>query len=591
MFGGLTGNDYLCSQLNKRDMATTRQNFWLAIMLSLLPPMARGASADTIPSDCPIVKMEVEILPDLNIPRAGHQLFLTNGEYVVAGGHTDGFVPTQSAEYFRDGEWHQMQMVYNHDFGFSVVLKSGKVLLGGGCSEPIGIGQTFLAEMYDPQTHTFNGFGSMDQKRAGASGLELDNGCVTVAGNWYHKDGIELFDGKKRFTYIKDVTEERSGPFIFRTDKDNAIIFSGYDTKGDSLHSCTADFLRGEPINIPLFEKWHPFCSTIHRSAESFIGDASKDVYAYLIPVADSTGQVAIARIENGNVSLLPTVCPVPMNARWGGIEYFTAIIADQERGIAYLMGANADLHAQPEKGFRHYVLRIDYAEAMKGKSAPLTLYYTDPMQDVPDYTPILTPEGYLLMAGGLTTAASNFTPSRHVYVLHVGDSNANLSESAGNNHVMWWLAVLVAATGVAIVILTQKHHRRKGIRQAEVLTATTAIGHAKASTDLMHRINELMEKEKLYLNSELKLADLATMLATNRNAISSCINTQCNCSFSQFINSYRINHAKELMRQQPDIKISVVWVASGFSTESSFFRTFKAITGMTPNEYRGKND
>jgi len=66
-------------------MATTRPNFWLAILLFLLPTVARGVSADTIPSDCPIVKMEVEQLPDLNIPRAGHQVFCANGEYVVAG--------------------------------------------------------------------------------------------------------------------------------------------------------------------------------------------------------------------------------------------------------------------------------------------------------------------------------------------------------------------------------------------------------------------------------------------------------------------------------------------------------------------------
>ena len=76
---------YLCIQLNKRDMATTRPNFWLAILLFLLPTAARGASANTIPSACPIVKMEAERLPDLNIPRAGHQLLLSGGELVVVG--------------------------------------------------------------------------------------------------------------------------------------------------------------------------------------------------------------------------------------------------------------------------------------------------------------------------------------------------------------------------------------------------------------------------------------------------------------------------------------------------------------------------
>ena len=87
-------------------------------------------------------KIEVERLPDLNIPRAAHSLFFVNGELTVAGGHTNGFVPTPTAEYLKDGKWHLMDMVYNHDFGFSVVLKSGMVLLGGGSEQPIGIGQT-----------------------------------------------------------------------------------------------------------------------------------------------------------------------------------------------------------------------------------------------------------------------------------------------------------------------------------------------------------------------------------------------------------------------------------------------------------------
>ena len=564
-------------------MAATRLNLWLTILLLLLPTVARGVSADTIPSDCPIVKMEVEQLPDLNIPRASHQLFFAGGEYVVAGGHTNGFIPTPTAEYFKDGEWHVIQMVYNHDFGYSVVLKSGKVLLGGGCSEPIGIGQTFLAELYDPQTHTFDGFGCMEQKRAGASGLELDSGCVVIAGNWYHNDGIEIFDGRRRFTYIKDVSEGRSGPFIFRTAKDDAIIFGGFNTKGDSLHSSTADRLRGEAVSIPLFETWHPLGCISHRSAESFIGDESKGVYTYLFPVRDSTSQVAIAKIENGNISLLPTACPVPMKTLWGGIEYYSTVIADQKHGRAYLMGGNADMHTQPEKGFRHYVLRIDYAEATDGKPAPLTLYYTDPIQDIPDYTPVLTPEGNLLIAGGLTTAVSNFAPSAHAYVLRIGDGTADLSES---NHPWWWLAALAAATVVAVGFLVRKYRRHKAFRLAEASAEAAAFGSTESTTELMQRINELMERKKLYLDSELKVSDIAHAFKLHRNDISACINSQTGCTFTQYVNRYRVDYAKQLLRQQPEKKISTVWTEAGFGTEQTFFKIFRAATGVSPKEW-----
>lgn len=52
-----------------------------------------------------MVKMEVQRLPDLNIPRAGHAVFVVNGELTVVGGHTSGFVPTATAEYYSGGEW------------------------------------------------------------------------------------------------------------------------------------------------------------------------------------------------------------------------------------------------------------------------------------------------------------------------------------------------------------------------------------------------------------------------------------------------------------------------------------------------------
>ena len=97
---------------------------------------------------CQVQKIELEQLPDLNISRAGHQVFCSNGEYVVAGGHTNGFVPTPTAEYFKDGQWHVIQMTYCHDFALSAKLKSGKILIAGGCEQPSGIGQTFNAERH-----------------------------------------------------------------------------------------------------------------------------------------------------------------------------------------------------------------------------------------------------------------------------------------------------------------------------------------------------------------------------------------------------------------------------------------------------------
>ena len=106
-----------------------------------------------------------------------------------------------------------------------------------------------------------------------------------------------------------------------------------------------------------------------------------------------------------------------------------------------------------------------------------------------------------------------------------------------------------------------------------------------------MQRITQLMEQEKPYLSNELKVSDIADKLGTSSRNISDCIKNSTDNTFANFINVYRINYAKQLMRQQPDMKISEVFLSSGFANETTFFRIFKAITGMTPNEWKAKND
>ena len=539
-----------------------------------------GESGKLQPS-LPLVKIESERLPDLNIPREGHQLLAVGDEYFVAGGHTHGFVPTPTAEYFKNGRWHLMQMTYCHDFGTALPLKSGQVLLAGGTAENIGVGQTYTAELYDPKSHTFDGFGSMETKRAKASAFELDSGKVVIAGNWYHDDGIELFDGKSAFTYIKDA-RPRSNPYIIRIARDDALIISSKSHKHEDINPAIADRLKGDSVYIPLLDSWHPLILFQNFGRESFIGDEEKEVYAYLIPVQDDSGQVAIVKAENGLFSLLPTTCPIPMQTQMGGIWYCTNIIADHEAKRAYLIGINSDFRTSQETGYRYYVLAVDYAQASDEKPAPLTLYYTDLLPCLFDINPALTADGNLLMAGGMTER-SYFKPHGMVYLLHIGNR-----VEAGESGASWPLTTAVCL-GVAMLLCVLRFlfcsHRRPAEPAEPAVPADTPPDPA-----LMNRICELMENQKLYLNEELKIADVASALGTNRAYISDCINSTRGCSFTQFVNTYRIKHAKHLLQSRPDIKLIEVWTSSGFSTERTFLRTFKSVTGMTPSEFRSKN-
>lgn len=510
---------------------------------------------------------------------AGHRLFYANGELTVAGGHTNGFVPTPTAEYLKDGQWHQLPMVYNHDFGFHVVLRSGKVLLGGSCAEPIGIGQTFLAELYDPVTHTFDGFNSMEHKRAMASALELDSGRVVISGNWYHQDAIEVYDTlARRFIDIRKTGTQRAVPIILQTAPDDALILGSSNNRGDTLRSAYVYQLKGDSLHIPLLETWQPILTNGPAQAIS--------KYTYLIPVQNRDGQTAIMQVQNGLFTLLPTTCPVPMRALGHQIEYAFNIIVDRNAGRAYLMGFNRDFHGHPGHPIQYYILAIDYAGIAQGQAARLTLYYTQPINEAIDAMPQLTPEGHLVAVGGLL-GNSNFTPSRMAWLFPVGESASATACAASMWRWRWWWTAPIAgvlAVALCLVFLRRRHsyldiHSKTAFSNEEVHSADT-------SQQLMERIQKLIEHRQLYLDSNLKVTDIAKVLHLHRNDISACINTQKGCTFSQYINNYRIDYAKRLMRQQPGKKISTVWMEAGFGSEQNFFKTFRAATGLSPKEW-----
>lgn len=532
----------------------------------------------------PLVKLKADSLPSLNIARAGHQLFYTNGEMMVAGGHTHGFVPTPTAEYLKDGEWHQLPMVYNHDTGFHIVLRSGKVLLGGGCAEPIGIGQTFLAELYDPATHSFDGFNSMEHKRTAASALELENGKVVIAGNWYHDDAIEVYDTLKRhFTFVRRLSTPRCSPYILQTAADNAVIVGSSSNRGDTIRSSSAYLLQGDSIHVPLLEHWRFIARYNTNNSACCIGDEAKGRYTYLVPVYNEEGQVAIAKVDNGEFSLLATQQPVPMKALGLEIEYHSNIVADRKAGRAYMMGCNRSYHQEKDKPVQYFVLAIDYAKATDGKSAPLTLYYTQPLNTIFDTAPILTAEGNLVLAGGMLNN-SNFSPSAEVWLLPTGTPVDKAGKTGFS--AWWWVVVVMAVAAVAAWLAARRRSRLQADELQETARDLEKGQAADGNSQLMERIQQMIEQERLYLNSNLKIADIANAFNMHRNDISACINSQTGGTFAQYINHYRIEHAKQLMREQPDMKISSVWLEAGFGSEQTFFKTFRAITGLSPKEW-----
>ena len=480
-------------------------------------------------------RISVERLTDLNIPRSGHKTLLVGNTVYVFGGHTSGFVPTNTAEYYEDGTWHVLQMTYPHDHGLCQLLSTGKVLLAAGHEKSLGIGHTFTVELFDPAKRTFEGYGCMEKKRFFPSSALLADGRVLISGNALEEDCMEVFDGSRQNRFVKQVTRVRCNPLIFPIAADDALVIGCLDSlmalRPDSV---VVDRLKGDAPHIPLFDEWYPMYVLLpHPAEDSRISADGDEHYTYLLPVFNKKShQAAIARLEGCDVQLLPTDSVVPMQYEGSDIEWFTSFIVNRRKHCGYMMGRDTCFHL--------YVLEVDYAK----QPAHLTFHTTELQDTIPYGTPVLLPDGDLLLVGGHTD--NNFAPFATALRLHMGTVEAQEAQ-AGH----WWFWLLLGTVFV-----------------------------------LMARICEQVEQRKMYLDCSLKVADVAAVVGTNSRYVSDCIKALRGCTFTQFVNNYRIEQGKRLLLQQPDAKITSVALQSGFANETSFFRTFKSMTGMTPREW-----
>lgn len=111
-----------------------------------------------------------------------------------------------------------------------------------------------------------------------------------------------------------------------------------------------------------------------------------------------------------------------------------------------------------------------------------------------------------------------------------------------------------------------------------------------EADIALSQAVKQIVFDDKLFLQPNLKVADIARALNVSEYRVSRVLRNQLQASnFNQFINQLRVEHAQTLL-SDPDTKhwpVLVIGMESGFASVGPFTRAFKTITGTTPNQYR----
>jgi len=167
---------------------------------------------------------------------------------------------------------------------------------------------------------------------------------------------------------------------------------------------------------------------------------------------------------------------------------------------------------------------------------------------------------------------------------------------------------VLSTLCAIQIIIVTQvliywRFHRKPEsaryivpsylnapISAKTVYCEKTNVTDNEADQALAKQIQQVLEQQNMFLQANLKVADLARHLSVSEYRVSRIFRHHFNArNFNQFINERRINHARMLLEDPVHAQwpILVIGLESGFASVGPFSRAFKSICDMTPNQYR----
>lgn len=105
----------------------------------------------------------------------------------------------------------------------------------------------------------------------------------------------------------------------------------------------------------------------------------------------------------------------------------------------------------------------------------------------------------------------------------------------------------------------------------------------------ILEKLSALMKSEKPFLRAEFSLPDLATQLKISTHQLSQVINEGLGKTFFEMTAEYRVAEAKQLLKDQPNIKVEEIAEQVGYNSKSSFNTAFKKLTGKTPGEWRSE--
>lgn len=103
----------------------------------------------------------------------------------------------------------------------------------------------------------------------------------------------------------------------------------------------------------------------------------------------------------------------------------------------------------------------------------------------------------------------------------------------------------------------------------------------------LTKKLNTIMQEDTLYKNANLKSSEIAKKIGLTTHQFSQLLNDNIGKNFSLFVNEYRIEAAKTMLQSNNNLTLEAIGYECGFNSKSTFFTTFKKLSGMTPAQFK----
>lgn len=102
-------------------------------------------------------------------------------------------------------------------------------------------------------------------------------------------------------------------------------------------------------------------------------------------------------------------------------------------------------------------------------------------------------------------------------------------------------------------------------------------------------RLREIMEKQKPYKSAHFSLRELARLSNLSSHHTSQVINSGTGMSFNEFVNLYRVEEARNVLKSPESnlVKVELLAYELGYKSKSAFFNSFKRYTDTTPSRFR----